>query len=170
MQRTNFGEMACSFARTVDVVGEPWTPLIMRDLYVGINRFELLREDLGVPRQTLVNRLDLLVERGVAERARYQSRPDRFEYLLTQQGKELLVAILPLMAWGDRWLAGAAGPPARLTHVNCGAEIDVAVTCDHCGEVLNADQLSVAAGPGANPGRGTQLMGSAIGDRVRAAG
>lgn len=152
--------MACSIARTLDVVGEPWTPLIMRDIYLGLNRFELMRADLGVPRQTLTNRLDVLCERGIVQRVAYQRAPERFEYVLTEAGKELAVAIMTLMAWGDRWQSGANGPPARLTHLTCGHEIDVVVACDHCGEALNADDISVSPGPGARIGFGTELVGS----------
>jgi len=154
--------MACSIARTLDVVGEPWTPLILRDIYLGLNRFELMRADLGVPRQTLTNRLDLLRERGVIDRVVYQQGPERFEYVLTEAGKELAVAMMTLMAWGDKWQSGAHGPPVRLTHLTCGHEIDVMVACDHCGESLSADDVSVGLGPGARVGFGTELVGGFV--------
>jgi DNA-binding HxlR family transcriptional regulator len=154
--------MACSIARTLDVVGEPWTPLIMRDIFVGINRFELMREDLGIPRQTLASRLEVLVDRGVVDRVSYQKQPERFEYALTESGKELAIALLALMTWGDKWRDGGAGPPARLTHTACGHEMDPEIVCDQCGERLVAEEIAVAIGRGARGGFGTKLMGSAI--------
>lgn len=155
--------MACSIARTLDVAGEPWTALILRDIYVGVDRFELMREDLGVPRQTLTSRLDLLCSRGIVDRVSYQQNPARFEYVLTESGKELAVALMTLMAWGDKWQSRANGPPVRLTHLTCGHEFDVLVACDQCGEALNADDISVGVGPGARIGFGTKLIGGALG-------
>jgi DNA-binding HxlR family transcriptional regulator len=134
----------------------------MRDIYLGLNRFELMRADLGLPRQTLTNRLEVLHERGIVKRVAYQQGPERFEYVLTESGKELAVALMTLMAWGDRWQSGTDGPPVRLTHLSCGHEIDVIVACDQCGEAVNADEISAGLGPGARVGFGTELVGSFV--------
>ena len=110
MQRTNFGEMACSIARTLDVVGEPWSPLILRDVWVGFTRFDQIQADLGISRKVLTERLNHLVEHGVLERRPYDRRP-RYEYVLTDKGTELLDVLMAMVGWADRWLAGEAGPP-----------------------------------------------------------
>src|SRR5512147_1620291 len=89
MQRTQFAGMACSIARTLDVIGEPWSPLILRDVYVGINRFDQLHSDLGISRKVLTQRLAWLVEHGILRREQYSARPPRYEYLLTTKGQEL---------------------------------------------------------------------------------
>ena len=111
MQRTNFGEMACSIARTLDVIGEPWSPLILRDVYVGLSRFEQIQADLRISRKVLTERLAYLVERGVLERRPYDRRP-RYEYVLTAKGAELVDLLMVMVAWGDKWLAARrpAGP------------------------------------------------------------
>jgi DNA-binding HxlR family transcriptional regulator len=147
MQRTNFGEMACSIARTLDVVGEPWSPLVLRDVYVGMNRFEQIQADLGISRKVLTERLNHLVERGVLERRPYDNRP-RFEYHLTQQGRELFDVLMVMVRWGDKWLAGTAGPPVLYRHHTCGEVSHVELHCSRCGEPMGADTVDVLAGPG----------------------
>ncbi|MEP7024390.1 MAG: helix-turn-helix domain-containing protein, partial [Actinomycetota bacterium] len=89
MQRTQFGSMACSIARTLDVIGEPWSPLILRDVYVGISRFDQLQADLGISRKVLTERLKWLAEQGIVERREYSAHPPRHEYVLTAKGLEL---------------------------------------------------------------------------------
>src|SRR6478736_701321 len=103
MQRTNFGEMACSIARTLDVIGEPWSPLVLRDVWVGINRFEQLQADLGISRN-----------------------------VLTDKGVELVDVLMVMVGWGDRWLAGPAGPPVLYRHHACGEVSSVDLRCAHC--------------------------------------
>src|SRR4029453_3360076 len=120
MQRTSFADMTCSIARTLDAAGEWWSPLIVRDVHLGITRFDDLRRDLGISRKVLSERLERLVDQGVLERRAYSQRPPRYEYLLTQKGRELVDVLLAMMAWGDRWTAGSAGPPLLLRHDACG--------------------------------------------------
>ena len=128
MQRTDFGEMACSIARTLDVIGEPWSPLILRDVWVGFTRFDQIQADLGISRKVLTERLNHLVEHGVLERRPYDRRP-RYEYVLTEKGTELLDMLMVMVGWADKWLAGEAGPPVlyrhracgEISHVDCGA-------------------------------------------------
>ena len=117
MQRTRFGDMACSIARTLDVIGEPWSPLILRDVYVGIDRFEQIQADLGISRKVLTERLKWLVESGVLERRQYEARPPRDRYVLTAKGSELVDLLMVMVAWGDKWLAGEAGPPVLYRRV-----------------------------------------------------
>src|SRR6476660_3144402 len=110
MQRKNFGELACSIARTLDVIGEPWSPLILRDVFVGFTRFEQMQADLGISRKVLTERLNPLVERGVLQRRPYDRRP-RFEYVLTEKGTELFDVLMVMVAWGDRWPRLPGEPP-----------------------------------------------------------
>ncbi len=147
MQRTSFADMACSIARTLDVAGEPWSPLILRDVWVGLSRFEQLQADLGISRKVLTERLNHLVEQGVLERRPYDRRP-RYEYVLTQKGTELVDLLMVMVAWGDRWLAGEAGPPVLYRHHACGEISSVELRCAHCGEPMRANDIDLLAGPG----------------------
>jgi DNA-binding HxlR family transcriptional regulator len=110
MHRTSFAAMHCSIARTLEVAGEWWTPLILRDIALGITRFDDLQRDLGISRKVLTQRLDTLVAGGVLERQPYQQHPPRHQYLLTAKGRDLVPVLFALMAWGDRWAAGAVAP------------------------------------------------------------
>ncbi|HEY9336585.1 MAG TPA: helix-turn-helix domain-containing protein [Kribbella sp.] len=148
MQRTDFSEMACSIARTLDVIGEPWSPLILRDIWVGFSRFEQLQADLGISRKVLTERLNYLVDRGVIERRPYDQRP-RYEYVLTGKGRELVDVLMVMVAWGDKWLAATAGPPVLYRHHACGEFSHVDLVCAHCGKPMHADDIDVLPGPGA---------------------
>ncbi|MGW6504500.1 winged helix-turn-helix transcriptional regulator [Nonomuraea angiospora] len=152
-----FGEMHCSIAQAVGVVAETWTPLILRDLFLGLRRFDDLAEDLGISRNLLTRRLEHLVAAGVVEKRPYQERPVRHEYVLTEAGRDIVPALLTLMAWGDRWSTPPGGPPALLVH-SCGERFTPVVTCPHCGEEATADTVSAVRGPGAAQGPGTMLL------------
>jgi DNA-binding HxlR family transcriptional regulator len=104
-----YDDQVCSIARALEVVGERWSLLIVRDAFLGLSRFEQFQESLGIGRNVLTNRLARLVEAGVFDRIRYQEHPDRFDYRLTPMGRQLLVPLLALMHWGDDHLAGSAG-------------------------------------------------------------
>ena len=159
MQRTSFAGMACSLARSLDVVGEWWTPLVLRDVWLGRTRFDEIQENLGLSRKVLADRLQTLVREGVLERRPYQQRPSRHEYHLTDKGKELIAPLLALIAWGDRWAAGKAGPPLLLHHDRCGQVVQAQVTCSSCGEPLQVDEVRVELGPGARARRGSRPLG-----------
>lgn len=148
MQRTNFGDMACSIARTLEVIGEPWSPLVLRDVYAGIHRFEQIQRDLGISRKVLTERLKWLVEQGVLRRVAYSASPPRHEYHLTDKGLQLCDLLLVMARWGDRWLAGEAGPPVLYRHHACGQIGHVELTCSTCGEPMTARDLDLEAGPG----------------------
>lgn len=139
--------MNCSIARTVNLVGEWWTPLILRDLFLGLRRFEDIRRDLGIATNVLTVRLERLVEHDIVERRKYQDAPARFEYELTEKGKDLFPILAALTAFGDKWLAEPAGPPALLVH-DCGHAATAVVVCDHCGGELTADRVHAESGPG----------------------
>ncbi|MGI5219348.1 winged helix-turn-helix transcriptional regulator [Nocardia sp. CA-290969] len=159
MPKQSFGDMACSIARTVDVIGERWTLLILRDLFAGISRFEDLRRDLGVAPNVLTDRLQRLEEHGIISRHKYQDRPVRFEYHLTGKGRDLFPVLAAIVAWGDRWADHETGPPALLIHQPCGRPAGARPVCSECGEELSADTVRIAPGPGGRPGPGTALLG-----------
>jgi DNA-binding HxlR family transcriptional regulator len=162
MKRTSFADMSCSIARTLELVGEWWTPLIIRDVYLGLTRFERMQRNLGVSRKVLAQRLDALIENGLLERRAYQQRPVRHEYVLTEKGRELAPVLMALMAWGDRWTAGEQGPPMRLRHDVCGEWTTPSVTCSECGGALTAEEVTVAPGPGGRAGPGTRELAAAL--------
>ncbi|HEV8296716.1 MAG TPA: helix-turn-helix domain-containing protein [Acidimicrobiales bacterium] len=148
MKRTSFEAMTCSVARTLDVVGEWWTLLIIRDAYLGVTRFEEFQRRLGIARNVLTARLDRLVDEGILERRAYQERPVRSEYVLTRKGEDLLPVLDALRVWGDRY-AAPDGPPAVLVHDDCGQESRVVHVCSKCREPLRRGSTHLEPGPGA---------------------
>ena len=137
MGRLDFSEMTCSVARTLEVVGDRWTLLILRDAFYGLRRFDEFSDNLGLSRNILTDRLNKLVGHGVMEKVAYQRRPTRYSYVLTEKGRALLGVVLAMMAWGDSWEGAGATPPVRLDHRSCGAErITPQVACPACGEAL----------------------------------
>ena len=148
MQRTAFGDMACSIARTMDVIGEPWSPLIVRNIYIGINRFDQLQQSLGISRKVLAERLRWLTEHGVLEHREYSAHPPRHEYVLTGKGLELFEVLMVMVAWGDKWLAGEPGPPVLYRHHACGQIGHAELHCSACGEPMSAADIDVLPGPG----------------------
>ena len=149
MRRTSLTDFHCSLARTIDVIGEWWTPLIVRDAFLGRRRFEDFQRSLGLARNILAARLDRLVEAGIMERQRYEEHPPRDEYVLTTKGRDLFPIIAALLAWGDRWTAGEAGPPLLLIHERCGKPGALRATCDQCGEPMSLANVQPVPGPGA---------------------
>jgi DNA-binding HxlR family transcriptional regulator len=139
----------CSVARTLEIVGERWTLLILRDAFLGVRRFDDFQRSLGVARNVLNTRLQRLVEAELLERRRYQERPPRHEYRLTQRGRDLWPALVALMQWGDQHLAGETGAPLALAHRDCGGALDDRRVCTTCGEALGLDDVQVVPGPGA---------------------
>jgi DNA-binding HxlR family transcriptional regulator len=158
VQRTSFADMTCSIARTLDVAGEWWSPLILRDVHLGITRFDELRRDLGISRKVLSERLERLVEQGVLERRAYSDHRHRYDYLLTEKGHELVDVLLAMVAWGDRWTAGESGPPVLLRHERCGELTRAEIRCASCGEPLHAEEVRVEPGPGGSAGPGTRVV------------
>ena len=154
MLHNTYAGQTCSVARTLELVGERWTLLILRDAFLGVRRFDDFQRSLGIARNVLNTRLQRLVESGLLERCRYQERPERHEYRLTDMGLDLWPAVVALMEFGDKHLAGEAGPPVVLRHRGCGGTVTSARTCADCGEPLTARDVHAAPGPGA-PGDGT---------------
>ena len=145
-----YDTQACSLARSLEVVGERWTLLILRDLVLGIHRYEELHRSLGIARNVLQARLERLTDEGVVEKRPYQE--GRFEYWLTPKGEELWPALMALLHWGDRHYA-PHGPPRLARHTDCGGEVTESLTCAKCGERLAAPDVSWEWGPGAEAAR-----------------
>ncbi|GAB3473595.1 helix-turn-helix domain-containing protein [Amycolatopsis cihanbeyliensis] len=124
-------------------MGERWTLLIIRDALLGITRFEGFRDTLGIPRNVLTARLNLLVEHGVLERVRYQQRPARYEYRLTGKGRALSPVVVTLMNWGDEYYADdLPGPPTRVVHEGCGGHVVPRMVCERCQPPLRLVEVS----------------------------
>jgi DNA-binding HxlR family transcriptional regulator len=147
VKRSHLDHLDCSIARTLDVVGEWWTLLVIRDITFGNRRFDSIQANLGVARNVLADRLATLVEHGVLERRRYQEHPDRFEYALTDMGRDLYPVLLTLMAWGDKYLS-PDGPPGIVHHTVCDHDTVPTLVCSSCGETLGNREIRVNPGPG----------------------
>ena len=159
MTRTRLAGVACSIARATDLFTDAWTALIMRDVLLGVTRFDDIAEDLGISRKVLAARLARLVEEGVLARERYQDRPPREHYVATEKGEQLYPVLLALMDWGDRWYAGEAGPPALVHHSPCGQDTTPVTVCAHCAEPLTPRNTTQLPGPGGRTGPGTRVLG-----------
>jgi DNA-binding HxlR family transcriptional regulator len=151
--RRDYTDQNCSIARALEVVGERWSLLIVRDAFLGVTRFEHFQRRLGIAPNTLTARLRTLSEAGVLERRRYTERPLRYEYVLTARGDELLPVILGLMRWGDSYLS-ASGPPAIARHRDCGGALDAHARCEQCGAIVGADEVEWHYGPGSRHPQG----------------
>jgi DNA-binding HxlR family transcriptional regulator len=144
-----FASQNCSVARPLSILGERWTILVLRELFLGSRRFDEIQSELGVAPNILSKRLATLVDEGIIDRRRYSEHPERFEYRPTQKGRELLPVIMALLSWGDRHTAGKAGPPLELVHRECGHSFHMVPTCSHCGQELLPREVEPRVGPGA---------------------
>lgn len=149
MQRTSFSEQHCSVARTLDIIGEWWSLMILRDIFYGVNRFEALLVQLGISRKVLTHRLQRLTEEKILRKVAYQQNPPRYEYRLTARGLDLMPVLLSIMRWGDRWLSEEGQVPVEFIHTECGQVTIPKVVCTHCDGELTARNLSPRPGPGA---------------------
>ncbi|HWK29461.1 MAG TPA: helix-turn-helix domain-containing protein [Solirubrobacter sp.] len=140
----------CSIAKSLELIGERWTMLVIREVFTGHRRFDEIAQRLDIARNVLTSRLTWLVEEGVLEKVRYQERPERFEYRLSEKGVDLWPVIVALLQYGDRYYA-PAGPPVVLRHKHCGGEVDAHRICDRCGARLTARDVTGEPGPGARP-------------------
>ena len=137
----------CSIARTLELVGERWTLLIVRDAFLGVRRFGDFADRLGIARNVLQDRLGRLVESGILEKVPYSERPLRYEYRLTDMGRDLWPSLHALMQFGDRYLA-PDGPPAIPVHRGCGGELDDRRVCRRCHAPLELGDVEMRPGPG----------------------
>ncbi len=147
MKRVSFASMDCSVAQALEVVGEWWTPLIIREVMWGRRRFDEIQDDLGISRNILTDRLNRLVEEDILFRQEVTPGSSRHEYRLTEKGLDLDQVLLALLAWGDKWAPNPKGPPVELLHRTCDHVTHPAMACSHCGELL--ERGDIRARPGA---------------------
>jgi DNA-binding HxlR family transcriptional regulator len=148
MRWDELAEEACSVARTVSVIGDRWTLLVLRDCFLRIRRFEQFQARLGITRPILADRLARLVAAGVLEKVPYQQRPLRHEYRLTPKGLDLHPVLMAIVHWGDTHMAGPGGRPLLHRHKTCGHLFEPVMTCSACGGEVAARAVAVEPGPG----------------------
>jgi len=156
MRRVSFADTHCSLARSLEVMGDWWTPLILRDVYLGVDRFADIAQDLGISRNLLTERLNTLVDNGILGRERYSHRPPRDRYVLTDAGRDLIPILIALTAWGDRWQTPEGGPPIVFGHH--GHTATPVVCCDVCGDRVDPDDVIARPGPGGRKATGTMVL------------
>ena len=148
MERKTFSEMHCSIAQCLEIVGEWWSLLILRDALLGISRFDQFHERLGISRNVLNERLATLVDAGVLEKVAYSEHPPRYDYHLTDKGRDLWPVLTALRQWGDKH-AAPDGPPIQVVHRTCGHVFEMVPTCSACGERVSVRDVRAIPGPGA---------------------
>jgi DNA-binding HxlR family transcriptional regulator len=151
-----FSNQNCSVAGALEIVGDRWTLLVMREVLLGRHRFAEIRRRTGVAPNILSDRLAMLVEHGLLSRRLYSERPESYEYLPTEKGLDLNPVIVALLQWGDRYAAPAAGPPRVPVHTVCGHDAQPEMRCRHCGEIIASTELQIRPGPGATPAQSAE--------------
>jgi DNA-binding HxlR family transcriptional regulator len=143
-----FATQNCSVAQPLAVLGERWSILVLRLIFVGFRRFDELQRELGIATNVLSQRLATLLDEGIIEKERYSEHPERFEYRLTEKGRDLLPILLAFLRWGDKYTA-ASGPPLETVHTECDHVFHMVPTCSHCGEKITPRTVRARPGPGA---------------------
>jgi len=151
MLGSDYDGQVCSIAGALEVVGERWSLLIARNVFLGLRRFDEIQSNLGIARNVLQTRLTTLLEQGVLEKRLYQERPPRYEYRLTEKGLDLWPTVVALMQWGDRYTPSSGGPAVVLEHRGCGGAVDGHRLCEACGARLSVRDVRAVPGPGAAP-------------------
>ena len=147
MERKSFAGMHCSVAQCLEVVGEWWPMLILRDAFLGVTRFDDFQQRLGIARNILHQRLTRLVDEGVLDKVAYSHHPPRYDYRLTAKGRDLWPVLTAMRQWGDKH-AAPDGPPLKVAHKKCGQVAQAIMTCSACGEPLTARDVRAVRGPG----------------------
>lgn len=147
MRWQDIDQQPCSLARSLAIIGDNWTLLVLRDCFLGVRRFDDFQQRLGVTRHVLSDRLRKLADGGVLEKVAYQQRPLRHEYRLTPMGRDLYPVIAHLAQWGDKYLAGDAGPPLVRVHRQCGEPLEAKLQCGHCGDSVEAQDIRLEENP-----------------------
>jgi DNA-binding HxlR family transcriptional regulator len=139
----------CSIARSLELVGERWSLLVVREIFHGRRKFSEMQRSLGVARNVLTDRLQGMVDEGILERRPYSEKPERYEYFLTEKGLDLWPVMISLMHWGDKYEPQRGGPPSIVVHKGeCGGEIDDRRICTKCGKHLTVREARAVDGPG----------------------
>jgi DNA-binding HxlR family transcriptional regulator len=147
MKWDEIGDQTCSVARALAEVGDRWTLLVLREAFLRTRRFADFVKRTGAARNLVADRLAKLVDAGILERRRYQERPERFEYRLTEKGVDLYPVMMALVRWGDRWHDDGRGKPIEHVHRRCQHVMHSAIVCSECGEPLDPHEVDVRAGP-----------------------
>ena len=147
VERKSFSDMDCSVAQCLEVVGDWWTMLIVRDTFLGVTRFEDFQRRLGISRNILQQRLTKLVDTGILVRVPYSEHPPRFDYRLTPKGRDLWPVLTAMRQWGDEH-AAPDGPPLEVVHDACGSVSRLVMVCDACGHRVGPRDVHVVPGPG----------------------
>lgn len=150
MRRASFTDINCSVAQTLELIGEWWTILILRDAFFGVTRFDQFQQRLGIARNVLTDRLNTLVDSGIMERHAYDEARGRTDYRLTKKGRALWPIIVTLRQWGDEWLYEPEDRPLDIVHQTCQAHTGFDLACRSCGDTIYLRDLTVAPGPGAH--------------------
>ncbi|EJN09969.1 helix-turn-helix domain-containing protein [Herbaspirillum sp. YR522] len=161
MERKSFGNMQCPVARTLERVGEWWSILILRDALQGLTRFDQFQKSLDIAPNMLTRRLHTLVDAGLLERRQYSDRPPRFEYVLTDLGRDFRTIIIALNAWGNKHFA-PEGPSVMLVDSSTGRQVDLALVDRNSGREINGDDFRIVAGPQADDGLRERLDAMAL--------
>ena len=149
--RLRYTDENCTIKGALEIVGEKWSLLVLREAFFGIRRFDDFHRVLGCARNLLSDRLGKLTDHGVLDRVAYREpgQRTRHEYHLTEKGRDLLPALVALMQWGDRWTAGPDGPPTEVLHRGCGAKVNAVLACEDGHGELTARDTEAVPGPGA---------------------
>lgn len=148
MKRTSTADWPCTIARAADVLGDHWNLLLLREACLGTRRFDDFQAHLGIGRNILSSRLAGLVEEGMLDRVEYSASPQRFEYRLTDKGREVFPILAAMAAWGDRWLVGDEGSPLVLHHTACDHDMHAEIVCSECAQPIHVRETRATPGPG----------------------
>jgi len=143
--KPDFGEMHCSIARSLDIIGESWSLLVLRDILQGLRRFDEIQKNLGIATNVLTSRLKRLTDEGLLEQRRYQEHPRRYEYIPTEKARDLGPVLVNLVQWGNKYLSGSKEPPQAVVHNACGHVMSPRIICSHCGEPIGKQGASIVA-------------------------
>lgn len=147
MRWADIGDDICSVSRSLSVIGDRWSLLIIRSAFLGTRRFSDFQAEIGLTKHRLSDRLNKLVEHDVFKKVQYQNNPPRYEYKLTEKGRDLYPVILTLVGWGDKWMSNDSGKPLEHVHNKCGQPTNAKLVCSHCDETLSPFDMSVRPGP-----------------------
>ena len=147
MLGNDYEGQTCSIARSLELVGERWTLLVVREIFHGRRKFSEMQRSLGVARNVLTARLQRMVDEGILERRPYSERPERYEYFLTEKGLDLWPSLIALMGWGDRHSGNPEGPPLRIVHKYCGGNVNDRRICERCGKELEVREARAIVSP-----------------------
>lgn len=148
MKWENINQQVCSISRSLAVIGDRWTFLIVRDLFIGVHRFSQLQKNSGINKHRLSDRLTRLLDAGIVKKAPYGEHRKRYEYYLTEKGLDLFPILMAMIEWGDRWESDEDGVPLTVHHKACGHRVTTRVKCDHCDQDIDPFSVEIKAGPG----------------------